>query len=388
MLSSGSGLDTNAIPLALYVHFPWCERKCPYCDFNSHEQFKPAEQFDYIDALLNDLKQQLRAVDPRPVHSIFLGGGTPSLFSGPSIGRLLSAIDHCWGIGQGVEVTMEANPGSAEADRFRSYRSAGVNRLSLGIQSFADRHLEALGRVHDRDQAVAAIEAARLNFERINLDIMHGLSGQTTAEALEDLAMAVDRAEGHISWYQLTIEPNTAFWSKPPNLPGDDNLADIQDAGEAYLRESGFDQYEVSAWARPGQQSSHNLNYWTFGDYLGIGAGAHGKITRPGGEVIRKQRSRLPRDYMAAIANNKPPLQQVIPGDQLPVEFMLNALRLHAGVNEQLYRERTGLDATGISRIRSELIAEGLLSDEPDRLTATPLGFRFLNDVVARFMNP
>ena len=387
-MNSGSGLDIDAIPLALYVHFPWCERKCPYCDFNSHEQFKPAEQSDYIDALLNDLKQQLGSLYQRPLHSIFLGGGTPSLFSGDSIERLLGAIDKRWGIGRDVEVTMEANPGSAEADRFRSYRNAGVNRLSLGIQSFANRHLKALGRIHDRDQAIRAIEAARLNFDRINLDIMHGLSGQTTADALDDLAMAVDRAEGHISWYQLTIERNTAFWSKPPSLPGDDSLADIQDAGEAYLRESGFDQYEVSAWARPGQQSSHNLNYWTFGDYLGIGAGAHGKITRPGGEVIRKQRSRLPKDYMAAIADNKPPLQQVIPGDQLPVEFMLNALRLRAGVNEQLYRARTGLDATDIAGIRSELVSEGLLSDAPDRLAVTPLGFRFLDDVVARFMSP
>ena len=387
-MNSGSGLDIDAIPLALYVHFPWCERKCPYCDFNSHEQFKPAEQSDYIDALLNDLKQQLGSLYQRPLHSIFLGGGTPSLFSGDSIERLLGAIDKRWGIGRDVEVTMEANPGSAEADRFRSYRNAGVNRLSLGIQSFANRHLKALGRIHDRDQAIRAIEAARLNFDRINLDIMHGLSGQTTAEALDDLAMAVDRAEGHISWYQLTIERNTAFWSKPPSLPGDDRLADIQDAGEAYLRQSGFDQYEVSAWARPGQQSRHNLNYWTFGDYLGIGAGAHGKITRPGGEVIRKQRSRLPKDYMAAIDDNKPPLQQVIPGDQLPVEFMLNALRLRGGVNEQLYRARTGLDATGIAGIRSELVSEGLLSDAPDRLAVTPLGFRFLNDVVARFMSP
>ena len=387
-MNSGSGLDIDAIPLALYVHFPWCERKCPYCDFNSHEQFKPAEQSDYIDALLNDLKQQLGSLYQRPLHSIFLGGGTPSLFSGDSIERLLGTIDKRWGIGRDIEVTMEANPGSAEADRFRSYRNAGVNRLSLGIQSFANRHLKALGRIHDRDQAIRAIEAARLNFDRINLDIMHGLSGQTTAEALDDLAMAVDRAEGHISWYQLTIERNTAFWSKPPSLPGDDRLADIQDAGEAYLRQSGFDQYEVSAWARPGQQSRHNLNYWTFGDYLGIGAGAHGKITRPGGEVIRKQRSRLPKDYMAAIADNKPPLQQVIPGDQLPVEFMLNALRLRGGVNEQLYRARTGLDATDIAGIRSELVSEGLLSDAPDRLAVTPLGFRFLNDVVARFMNP
>lgn len=387
-MNSGSGLDIDAIPLALYVHFPWCERKCPYCDFNSHEQFKPAEQSDYIDALLSDLEQQLGSLHQRPLHSIFLGGGTPSLFSGASIERLLGAIDKRCGIGRDVEVTMEANPGSAEADRFRSYRNAGVNRLSLGIQSFANRHLKALGRIHDRDQAIRAIEAARLNFDRINLDIMHGLSGQTTAEALEDLAMAVDRAEGHISWYQLTIERNTAFWSKPPSLPGDDSLADIQDAGEAYLRESGFDQYEVSAWARPGQQSRHNLNYWTFGDYLGIGAGAHGKITRPGGEVIRTQRSRLPKDYMAAIADNKPPLQQVIPGDQLPVEFMLNALRLRGGVNEQLYRARTGLDATDIAGIRSELVSEGLLSDAPDRLAVTPLGFRFLNDVVARFMSP
>ena len=387
-MNSGSGLDIDAIPVALYVHFPWCERKCPYCDFNSHEQFKPAEQSDYIDALLNDLKQQQGSLYQRPLHSIFLGGGTPSLFSGDSIERLLDAIDKRWGIGRDVEVTMEANPGSAEADRFRSYRNAGVNRLSLGIQSFANRHLKALGRIHDRDQAIRAIEAARLNFDRINLDIMHGLSGQTTADALDDLAMAVDRAEGHISWYQLTIERNTAFWSKPPSLPGDDSLADIQDAGEAYLRQSGFDQYEASAWARQGQQSKHNLNYWTFGDYLGIGAGAHGKITRPGGEVIRKQRSRLPKDYMAAIADNKPPLQQVIPGDQLPVEFMLNALRLRAGVNEQLYRARTGLDATGIAGIRSELVSEGLLSDAPDRLAVTPLGFRFLDDVIARFMSP
>ena len=387
-MSSGSGLDIDAIPLALYVHFPWCERKCPYCDFNSHEQFKPAEQSDYIDALLNDLNQQLESLYQRPLHSIFLGGGTPSLFSGDSIERLLGAIDMRWGIGRDVEVTMEANPGSAEADRFRSYRNAGVNRLSLGIQSFANRHLKALGRIHDREQAIRAIAAARLNFDRINLDIMHGLSGQTTAEALDDLAMAVDRAEGHISWYQLTIERNTAFWSKPPSLPADDSLADIQDAGEAYLRQSGFDQYEVSAWARRGQQSRHNLNYWTFGDYLGIGAGAHGKITGPGGEVIRKQRSRLPKDYMAAIADNKPPLQQAIPGDQLPVEFMLNALRLRGGVNEQLYRARTGLDATDIAGIRSELVSEGLLSDAPDRLAVTPLGFRFLNDVVARFMSP
>lgn len=385
--SSGNSLDISAIPLALYVHLPWCERKCPYCDFNSHEQFNPADESGYIDALLRDLQQQISTVPMRRLHSIFLGGGTPSLFSSASIGRLLAGVDQLWGIPGGVEVTMEANPGSAEASRFMGYRSAGVNRLSLGIQSFDDRQLKALGRVHDQTQAREAIAMARANFERVNLDIMHGLAGQTINGALADLNEAVDRSQGHVSWYQLTIEPNTTFWSRPPTLPTEDTLADIQNAGEARLGASKLKQYEVSAWAAEGQQSVHNLNYWSFGDYLGIGAGAHGKVTQSDGGISRMRRTRLPRDYLAAIAANLPPHTEVVDSKQLTVEFMLNALRLRSGVSDRLYRERTGLDPTEFRPTRSALIAEGLMSGVPGQIGTTPLGFRFLDTVVARFID-
>ena len=246
-----TNLNASDIPLALYVHLPWCERKCPYCDFNSHEQFDSSLETGYIDALLTDLRQQLVSVGSRPLFSVFLGGGTPSLFSGASIARLLSGIDQIWSIGLTTEITMEANPGSAEASRFADYRSAGVNRLSLGIQSFADAQLAALGRVHDSAQAMQAIQLAKQHFDRFNLDIMHGLPGQKIETALDDLERAIDHSQGHVSWYQLTIEPNTTFWSRPPRLPSDDILTDIQDAGEARFHESGLTQYEVSAWASP-----------------------------------------------------------------------------------------------------------------------------------------
>ena len=379
-------MDTSNIPLALYVHLPWCERKCPYCDFNSHENFDPADQGTYIDALLLDLDQQLSWQAPRPLHSIFLGGGTPSLFSDKSIARLLDGIDRRWGIADPTEITMEANPGSAEAARFAGYREAGVNRLSLGIQSFDDRHLRSLGRVHDEGQARRAIALARANFARINLDVMHGLAGQTAAEAMADLEEAIDQSEGHVSWYQLTIEPNTAFWSQPPKLPKEDILSDIQDAGEARFAASKLEQYEVSAWAVAGQQSVHNLNYWSFGDYLGIGAGAHGKITSPEGVVGRTRRSRLPRDYVAAVKANRAPHRENIDRCELPVEFMLNALRLRGGVPASLFESRTGLAIQHIAATREALISEGLLSDDPERIGTTAQGFRFLDDVVARFI--
>ena len=380
-------LNTNLIPLALYVHLPWCERKCPYCDFNSHEQFESHLEDGYIDALLTDLRQQRLEAPSRPLFSVFLGGGTPSLFSGPSIARLLKGIDQLWGIGSGVEITMEANPGSAEAKRFAAYRSAGVNRLSLGIQSFADPQLVALGRVHDKAQAMQAIHLAKSHFDRFNLDIMHGLPNQTVEAALEDLDRAIDASRGHVSWYQLTIEPNTTFWSRPPTLPHDDILTDIQDAGEARFNASGLTQYEVSAWAGPQQRSQHNLNYWTFGDYIGIGAGAHGKITGDDGSVVRTRRSRSPRDYLAGVTEGVKPHYQELPNSELPIEFMLNALRLKEGVPASLFKAHTGLELAVVKPHIDQLVARGLMSDDREVIATTTHGFRFLNDVVASFMD-
>ena len=382
-----TNLNASDIPLALYVHLPWCERKCPYCDFNSHEQFDSSLETGYIDALLTDLRQQLVSVGSRPLFSVFLGGGTPSLFSGASIARLLSGIDQIWSISPTTEITMEANPGSAEASRFADYRSAGVNRLSLGIQSFADAQLAALGRVHDSAQAMQAIQLAKQHFDRFNLDIMHGLPGQKIETALDDLERAIDHSQGHVSWYQLTIEPNTTFWSRPPRLPSDDILTDIQDAGEARFHESGLTQYEVSAWASPQQMAQHNLNYWTFGDYIGIGAGAHGKITKENGSIIRTRRNRSPRDYLTGIAEGVLPHQQQLPQTELPVEFMLNALRLKSGVPASLFKAITGLELTVIKPKIEKLVARGLLSADTDRIGTTDHGYRFLNDVVASFMD-
>jgi oxygen-independent coproporphyrinogen-3 oxidase len=282
---------------------------------------------------------------------------------------------------------MEANPGSAEAKRFAAYRSAGVNRLSLGIQSFADPQLAALGRVHDKAQAIQAIHLAKSHFNRFNLDIMHGLPNQTVGAALEDLDRAIDASRGHISWYQLTIEPNTTFWSRPPTLPHDDILTDIQDAGEARFNASGLTQYEVSAWAGPQQRSQHNLNYWTFGDYIGIGAGAHGKITGDDGSVVRTRRSRSPRDYLAGVTEGVKPHYQELPNSELPIEFMLNALRLKEGVPASLFKAHTGLELAVVKPHIDQLVARGLMSADREVIATTTHGFRFLNDVVASFMD-
>ncbi|MGL4563662.1 MAG: radical SAM family heme chaperone HemW, partial [Halioglobus sp.] len=287
-------------PLALYIHLPWCERKCPYCDFNSHEA-RVIPQEAYVDALLRDLEGDLGLARNRPVATLFIGGGTPSLFSPGVISRLLAGIGSLLQLSPGLEATMEANPGSAEAGKFAGFRAAGINRLSLGIQSFDDACLQALGRVHNSDQARAAIEYARAaGFASFNIDLMHGLPGQSAEAAETDLRTALAFAPPHLSWYQLTIEPNTVFHKRPPQLPSEDALADIQQAGEALLAAAGYGQYEVSAYSRPGLRCRHNLNYWSFGDYLGIGAGAHGKITDADGRIQRYHKTRQPADYLAA----------------------------------------------------------------------------------------
>ena len=394
MTESVKAIEPTSVPLALYVHIPWCERKCPYCDFNSHEQFDPALEGDYVAALLEDLRQQLSSggsnsdstrLLKRDLTSVFIGGGTPSLFSGGAIGELLEGIDQLMSLGN-AEVTLESNPGSAESSRYSDYRAAGVNRLSIGVQSFNDASLKQLGRIHDADQARQATQLAARYFDRVNLDLMHGLPEQDVSTAMSDLEEAIARCSGHLSWYQLTIEPNTAFWSRPPEIPVEDVLADIQDAGELRLHSAGFQQYEVSAWCQPGQESRHNLNYWTFGDYLGIGAGAHGKLTQTDGAIIRTRRTRLPADYLAAIRADKPIISAPITEADLSGEFMLNVLRLKAGAARDLFIQRTGLTPDALEPMLSRLQQRGLMAPDTDIFKTTDLGFRFLNEVIGEFL--
>lgn len=394
MTESVKAIEPTSVPLALYVHIPWCERKCPYCDFNSHEQFDPALEGDYVAALLEDLSQQLSSggsdsdstrLLKRDLTSVFIGGGTPSLFSGGAIGELLEGIDQLMSLGN-AEVTLESNPGSAESSRYSDYRAAGVNRLSIGVQSFNDASLKQLGRIHDADQARQATQLAARYFDRVNLDLMHGLPEQDVSTAMSDLEEAIARCSGHLSWYQLTIEPNTAFWSRPPEIPVEDVLADIQDAGELRLHSAGFQQYEVSAWCQPGQESRHNLNYWTFGDYLGIGAGAHGKLTQTDGAIIRTRRTRLPADYLAAIRADKPIISAPITEADLSGEFMLNVLRLKAGAARDLFIQRTGLTPDALEPMLSRLQQRGLMAPDADIFKTTDLGFRFLNEVIGEFL--
>jgi len=394
MTESVKAIEPTSVPLALYVHIPWCERKCPYCDFNSHEQFDPALEGDYVAALLEDLRQQLSSggsnsdstrLLKRDLTSVFIGGGTPSLFSGGAIGELLEGIDQLMSLSN-AEVTLESNPGSAESSRYSDYRAAGVNRLSIGVQSFNDASLKQLGRVHDADQGRQATQLAARYFDRVNLDLMHGLPEQDVSTAMSDLEEAIARCSGHLSWYQLTIEPNTAFWSRPPEIPVEDVLADIQDAGELRLHSAGFQQYEVSAWCQPGQESRHNLNYWTFGDYLGIGAGAHGKLTQTDGAIIRTRRTRLPADYLAAIRADKPIISAPITEADLSGEFMLNVLRLKAGAARDLFIQRTGLTPDALEPMLSRLQQRGLMAPDTDIFKTTDLGFRFLNEVIGEFL--
>ncbi|NLB13250.1 MAG: radical SAM family heme chaperone HemW [Gammaproteobacteria bacterium] len=378
-------------PLALYVHIPWCVRKCPYCDFNSHGQKGELPLREYVAALLADLDQDLPLVWGRPVTSIFFGGGTPSLFSADSIAAFLEGAAARLRLRPGLEVTLETNPGTVEHDRFDAYARAGVNRLSFGIQSFDDGCLQRLGRIHDSAQARRAVQLAQdAGFSNINLDLMYALPQQDTAMALHDLEQAIALAPAHISHYQLTLEPNTVFAARPPaGLPEDDDAWDMQEACQAALAAHGYQHYEVSAYARDGFQCQHNLNYWRFGDYLGIGAGAHGKITLPSQEtILRRWKLKHPQAYMAAAHG---PAR--IGGDehlapaQRPFDYMLNALRLHAGFSLGDFEARTGLSRDLIAGKLDELVAKGLLAVQADHVAPTALGRRFLNDVMGVFLD-
>lgn len=373
-------------PLSLYVHLPWCARKCPYCDFNSHENAGAIPERAYISRLLEDLDADLHWAQGRAIDTIFIGGGTPSLFSGLAIDALLQGIRDRVKLADNAEITLEANPGSAESAKFKAFQAAGVNRLSIGVQSFSNHSLRALGRVHDAEEAHRAIKAAQdAGFQDINIDLMHGLPQQNPGMALADLEQALDYRVAHLSWYQLTLEPNTVFHRSPPVLPLDDDLADIQDAGHALLLAQGYARYEVSAYARDARYCRHNLNYWHFGDYIGIGAGAHGKITLADeGTVLRTRKTRVPGDYLRHKAGQLR-AEEPVPPQQLPLEYLMNALRLAEGSSWAEFSACTGLSAGAILASVRQLQQEGLLMDDQQRLCTTEAGFRFLNSVLERF---
>ena len=377
-------------PLSLYVHLPWCVRKCPYCDFNSHQGKGPLPFHDYVDALIRDLDFDLPLVWGRTVHSVFFGGGTPSLFPPEAIDRFLQAAAARLRFAPGLEVTLETNPGTAEHGRFDRYRAAGVNRISFGIQSFDDGCLQRLGRIHDSSEAEAAVKLAQdAGFDNFNLDLMYALPGQTLAMAEHDLARAFALEPAHISHYQLTLEPNTIFFARPPrDIPDDDGAWDMQAHCQALLADAGFGHYETSAYARPGRQCAHNLNYWRFGDYLGIGAGAHGKITLGAEQaVLRRWKIKHPTAYLAA-AGTAQALggDDRIPPGQRPFEFMLNVLRLHEGFRTVDFEHRTGLALATVEAPLAQALAAGWLRQDADRFVPTELGRRFTNDVVAAFL--
>ncbi|BFM13439.1 radical SAM family heme chaperone HemW [Simiduia litorea] len=378
-------------PLSLYVHIPWCVRKCPYCDFNSHKAGPEVPEQAYVHALLRDMQDETARSHGRPLSSIFFGGGTPSLFSAQAIGDILQGAERHFGFAANIEITLEANPGTAEQGRFHGYRAAGVNRLSIGVQSFNAQHLHHLGRIHSGREAIDAVAMARAaGFDNFNLDLMHGLPGQTPEDASADLTQALDLAPNHLSWYQLTIEPNTEFFRRPPVLPIEDTLADIQDVGSALLSENGLHQYEISAYAKTNQQAAHNLNYWRFGDYIGIGAGAHGKLSHWHGnqlQIHRQWKTRLPEHYLKRTDNIATQRfeagSEVIEAQDLPLEFMMNALRLNDGVEQSLFQQRTGLALDTIAAPLKHLREQGLIT--PDRLQPTALGSRYLNRLLPAF---
>ena len=417
-------------PLSLYVHIPWCVKKCPYCDFNSHSidslesrgavgskakiiassatpsstksssrksdsrKSKEAEsnipEAEYTQALISDLSSDFDYVQGRELHSIFFGGGTPSLFSAKAIGEILDAAEHFIGFSSDIEITLEANPGTADSGHFEGYRKAGVNRLSIGIQSFNDEHLKTLGRIHSGDQARRAVSLARqAGFDNINIDLMHGLPGQTLAQAAVDLPTAIALGATHLSWYQLTIEPNTEFYSAPPTLPRDDILAEIQSYGQALLEQEGFKQYEVSAYAQAGKESRHNTNYWQFGDYLGIGAGAHGKITMAEEQhIVRTRKTRRPEGYLAR-EDNYLVETRLLNNEELPLEFMMNALRLNQGVPQHYFAERSGMDFGNIveawRKLESQGLVEALPQNRNQNFKVTDKGHYFLDTILAEF---
>ncbi len=413
MTLSGTVALAALPPLSLYVHIPWCVRKCPYCDFNSHEikpphprtlplegnlksapptaerelpGIEPELERQYLSALIADLEMALPQVWGRPVHTVFFGGGTPSLLSARALDELLSAIRARLPLTPDAEITLEANPGTFEAQKFADFRAAGVNRLSIGIQSFDPVHLKALGRVHDGAQARAAIGIAQASFDNINLDLMYALPGQTVEQALADIDTAIAFGPQHVSAYHLTIEPNTVFYRHPPQLPDQDVAADMQDAIEARLASAGYRHYETSAFARPGREARHNVNYWTFGDYLGIGAGAHSKLSFAD-RILRQMRAKHPRDYLEKIAAGVPLQQeQQLAAEELPFEFMMNALRLIDGVELRLFAERTGAPIHALRKPLDAAERAGLVERDHLRVRPTLRGQRFLNDLLQIFL--
>lgn len=379
---------TATPPLSLYIHIPWCVRKCPYCDFNSHAIKEELPAAAYVDALLADLEQQLPRIWGRTVETIFIGGGTPSLFSAEAIDRLLCGIRTRLPLKPALEITLEANPGTVEQDKFAGFHAAGVNRLSLGIQSFDDQQLQTLGRIHDSDEAHKAIENALLaGFDNLNIDLMFGLPGQSVEAALSDLQTAINKQPAHVSWYQLTLEPNTLFHSQPPELPDHDVKTDIFRHGQSLLGNHGYTQYEVSAYSRAGRRCRHNLNYWQFADYIGVGAGAHGKITDAAQQSItRVQKRKHPRDYMHSISADASESLTVLRPEDAAFEFALNRLRLAEGFQTKAFTAATGLPYTAIADHVEAAINDGLLFRDNDLIRHTEQGWLFLDDLVARFL--
>lgn len=388
-------------PLSLYVHVPWCIRKCPYCDFNSHQANNDIPEAEYVAALRFDLEQDEVLAQGRTLTSIFFGGGTPSMLSANAIANILKDAEAIIGFESDIEITLEANPGTFEQEKFSGFRAAGVNRLSVGIQSFSDQQLKLLGRVHGRDEALRAIKVARnAGFDNVNLDLMHGLPEQSVDAAKADLQQAIDLGPEHLSWYQLTIEQNSAFYSAPPVLPEEEILADIQDAGIELLANAGYEQYEISAYARAKKYARHNLNYWQFGDYLGTGAGAHSKITLPAHDkIMRMWKTRLPKHYLDAahqqkISTNLQGHQNVFGGgsdlltaESIPLEFMMNALRLNDGVPADYFQRHTGQDWSLVASTWAALEAQNLVENIEGFIRPTALGRRFLNRVLQQFIH-
>ena len=374
-------------PLSLYIHIPWCIKKCPYCDFNSHEFSDALPETEYIAALCGDFDSDLRLIQNRPLQSIFIGGGTPSLFSASAFGNLLDHIRQRCEFSREIEITLEANPGTAEASKFRDYRNAGINRLSMGIQSFDDLQLQKLGRIHNSDEARSAITIARQGgFDNLNLDLMHGLPGQECGAAMADLETALAFEPAHISWYQLTIEPNTVFYSRPPSLPSEPVIDEIQDSGQQLLSSRGYQRYEVSAYSSPANQSIHNLNYWQFGDYIGIGAGAHGKCSFPEQQkVVRTRKLKQPGHYLQAGINREAEINE-ISREELPLEYLLNSLRTTSGFSVADFESRTGVPFSSIGKKVEYLVSSGLLKNKGQQITTTDKGFGLLNSVLQEFL--
>jgi len=378
---------TGTPPLSLYIHLPWCVRKCPYCDFNSHVVNKSIPEHEYIEALLKDLSNEFSRVQDRRVETVFFGGGTPSLFSPEAIDRLFTGLRRSFELAADVEVTLEVNPGTIDQGILEEYKQIGINRLSLGVQSFNDHLLKRLGRIHTADEARRAIElSTKVGFDNLNIDLMYALPGQTKGMCTEDLRAAVQYDPSHISYYQLTIEPHTAFYSCPPRLPSEESQWDMQELGKQVFCNHDYTQYEVSAFSRPGKRCKHNLNYWTFGDYLGIGAGAHGKWTETRNHrIYRNSKTRQPMHYMKSVQQGIEKRRLLTTGDVI-FEFMLNALRLSAGFSLNLFKEHTGLPIDKITSPINEAIERGLLTIDDAHLSTTELGKRFHNDLVMLFM--